>query len=182
MSEFRIVHEYAYPIDEVWRVMTDPELVARWTTTGQGGRPEGFAPVVGTQFRYIGKPTVGWAGIVYCTVLSVDAPHSMSYTWAGEENGPVTTVAYTLEPTAAGTRFTWHHTGFTGLGGLAMAKLLARVRRKMLAEGVPHVLKERSLKERSLKERSVQERSVQERSVQERSLKERSVQERSLQE
>ena len=39
-----------------------------------------------------------------------------------------------------GTRFTYEHTGFTGVGGLFMAQLLGRVRRKMLSDGLPAVL------------------------------------------
>jgi len=74
-------------------------------------------------------------------VVAVDAPHSMAYTWKGDEDtDDVTTVTYTLKQTPEGTRFTWHHTGFTGVGGFAMSKLLRNVRRKMLAEGVPAVL------------------------------------------
>jgi hypothetical protein len=41
-----------------------------------------------------------------------------------------------------GTRFTWSHTGFAGVGGFAMSRLLGRVRRRMLSEGVPAVLEE----------------------------------------
>lgn len=141
MTEYTIVRDYPYPIDEVWAVLTEPELVARWTTTGQGGRPEGFSAVPGTTFRFVGKPTVGWAGVVYCEVIAVDAPHSLHYTWKGdEETDDVTDVTYLLEETPRGTRFTWRHTGFTGVGGFAMSKLLGNVRKKMLAEGVPPVL------------------------------------------
>lgn len=141
MTEYTVVRSYPYPLEEVWAVLTDPELVAEWTTTGQGGRPEGFAPVPGTKFRFVGKPTIGWAGVVYCEVIAVDAPHSMHYTWKGDEDADdVTDVTYLLEATPDGTRFTWHHTGFTGIGGFAMSKLLGNVRRKMLAEGVPPVL------------------------------------------
>jgi uncharacterized protein YndB with AHSA1/START domain len=75
MSEFRIVRDYPHPIAKVWRVLTDPELVPRWTHTGQGGRPEGFAPVVGTRFRFVAKPVPGWRGIVDCEVLEVDEPN-----------------------------------------------------------------------------------------------------------
>jgi len=39
-----------------------------------------------------------------------------------------------------GTRFSYEHTGFTGIGGVFMAKLLGRVRRKMLSVGLPAVL------------------------------------------
>ena len=141
MSEYTVVHDYPYPVDAVWCVLTDPEQVARWTTTGRGGRPEGFAAVPGTRFRLVGRPTIGWAGIVHCEVVAVDAPRSLHYTWKGDEDADdVTDVTYLLEETAAGTRFTWHHTGFTGVGGYAMSKLLGRVRRKMLTEGVPPVL------------------------------------------
>ena len=39
-----------------------------------------------------------------------------------------------------GARFTFEHTGFTGLGGFFMAKLLGRVRTKMLTVGLAAVL------------------------------------------
>jgi uncharacterized protein YndB with AHSA1/START domain len=141
MSQYTVVREYPYSIEEVWHVMTDPEQVAQWTTTGQGGRPEGFAPVVGTTFRFVGKPVMGWAGVVYCEVVAVDAPRSMHYTWRGDQDSDdVTDVTYLLEEIPGGTRFTWEHTGFTGPGGFGMSKLLGNVRRTMLTEGVPQVL------------------------------------------
>ena len=141
MSQYEIVREYPYPVEEVWRVLTDPVHVARWTTTGRGGRPEGFAAVPGTRFRFVGKPVMGWSGIVHCEVIEADAPRLLHYTWKGDEDtDDVTDVTYRLEPTVAGTRFTWTHTGFTGLGGFAMSRLLGGVRRKMLDDGVPAAL------------------------------------------
>jgi uncharacterized protein YndB with AHSA1/START domain len=141
MSAYTVVREYPYPIEDVWRVLTDPEQVARWTTTGRGGRPEGFAAEVGREFRFVGRPTMGWAGVVHCEVQEVDAPRLLRYTWRGDQDSDdVTTVVYRLEPTATGTRFTWEHTGFTGIGGFAMSRLLGRVRRRMLSDGVPPVL------------------------------------------
>ncbi|UAJ79752.1 SRPBCC domain-containing protein [Leifsonia sp. ZF2019] len=141
MAEYEIVREYAYPIEEVWAVLTDPAQVAQWTTTGQGGRPEGFVPEPGTRFRFVGKPTIGWAGTVYCEIVSVDAPHAMHYTWRGDEGSDaVTDVRYLLEETPGGTRFTWSHSGFTGIGGFAMARLLGSVRKKMLTTGLPPIL------------------------------------------
>ena len=141
MSEYTVVQDYPYPVAEVWPVLTDPEQVARWTTTGRGGRPEGFAAVPGTRFRFVGRPTIGWSGVVRCVVTSVDAPHALHYTWQGDrDSDPVTDVTYLLEEIPGGTRFTWRHAGFTGVGGFAMSRLLRSVRRKMLAEGVPQVL------------------------------------------
>ncbi|WP_125133036.1 SRPBCC domain-containing protein [Microbacterium sp. 10M-3C3] len=143
MSGYSVTRVYPYPVDEVWAVVTRAELVARWTTTGRGGRPEGFAAIPGTRFRFVGRPTIGWAGVVFCEVVAVDPPHALHYTWRGEEGADsVTDVRYSLEEVPRGTRFTWSHTGFAGVGGFAMSRLLGRVRRRMLSEGVPAVLEE----------------------------------------
>ena len=140
MSEIRIVREYPYPVEQVWTALTDPEVVPRWTSTGRGGRPEGFVPVVGNRFRLIAKPTIGWRGIVDCEVLEAQPPTLLRYSWVGDEGGRPTYVTYRLEPTAEGTRFTYEHTGFTGIGGFVMARILGSVRTTMLDEGLPPVL------------------------------------------
>lgn len=140
MSQFHLVHEYPYPVEQVWRALTDPALIAQWTTTGQGGRPVGFSTVVGTRFQYIGKPTIGWNGVVDCQVLETRAPHLLRYSWQGDPDGEVTEVTYRLEPRGGGTRLIYDHTGFTGVGGFFMARLLGHVRRKMLAAGLRDVL------------------------------------------
>jgi uncharacterized protein YndB with AHSA1/START domain len=142
VSEIRIVRDYAYPIATVWRALTDPDLVPLWTATGAGGRPEGFAPVPGTRFRFVAKPKPGWNGIVNCEVLAAREPTLLRYTWTDDGGGDVTEVAYRLESVGEGTRFTYEHTGFTGAGGLFMSQLLGRVRRKMLSAGLPAVLAE----------------------------------------
>jgi hypothetical protein len=45
-----------------------------------------------------------------------------------------------LEEIPGGTRLTWDHTGFHDIEGLFMSRLLGRVRRNMLSEGLPAVL------------------------------------------
>ena len=140
MAEIRIVRDYPQPPQTVWRALTDPTLIPRWTTTGAGGRPEGFATTVGAKFRYVAKPRLGWSGIVECEVLESDEPTMLRYSWADPGGGVVTEVAYRLEARGNGTRFTFEHTGFSGVGGLFMATLLGRVRAKMLTIGLPAVL------------------------------------------
>ncbi len=142
MPDITIVRDYAYPPLLVWRAMTDPKLVARWTTTGRGGRPEGFEPRVGCEFRFIGKPLPGWKGIVYCEVLEVQAPRVLRYSWRGAEDERPTEVTYRVEPHPSGARLTYLHTGFVGIGGQIMSRLLSHVRRKMLDQGLPAVLSE----------------------------------------
>jgi uncharacterized protein YndB with AHSA1/START domain len=140
MSDIRIVRDYPQSPATVWRAVTDPELIPLWTVTGAGGRPEGFAATVGTKFRLVAKPKPGWNGVVDCEVLEVTERSLLRYSWTGADGGETTEVAYRLEPHAAGTRFTYEHTGFTGISGFFMAKLLGRVRAKMLAVGLPPVL------------------------------------------
>src|SRR3984957_8455179 len=140
MSSFRIVRDYPHPPAKVWRAVTDPALISLWTSTGAGGRPEGFAPIAGTKFRFVAKPKPGWNGIVDCEVLEVNEPSLLRYSWTGDAGGDLTQGRYRLEPHDVGTRFSFEHTGFTGVGGVFMAKLLGHVRRKMLSVGLPAVL------------------------------------------
>lgn len=140
MSEFEIVREYPRPRPVVWRALTDPALVPRWTSTGRGGRPEGFAPEVGTRFRFVGRPFPGWDGVVRCEVLAAEEPSLLSFDWRNQESDEPSVVTYRLEETATGTRLTYRHTGFRGVGGFFMSRLLGRVRRTMLSEGLPAVL------------------------------------------
>jgi uncharacterized protein YndB with AHSA1/START domain len=142
VSEMHIVREYPYPVITVWRALTDPALVPLWTSSGQGGRPEGFKTEVGIKFRFIGRPFPGWDGIVRCQVLAVDEPVLLRYDWRNKETDQPTVVTNTLEQIPGGTRLTWDHTGFHGIEGLFMCRLLGRVRRKMLSEGLPAVLAE----------------------------------------
>ena len=134
--------ERAQPgIDEqAGAAVTDPGLIPLWTATGQGGRPVGFSTEAGTRFQFVAKHRPGWRGIVDCEVLEAREPSLLCYSWAGDENGEVTYVTYRIEPHDGGTRFTFEHTGFAGVGGFFLAKLLGSVRRKMLTVGLPAVL------------------------------------------
>jgi uncharacterized protein YndB with AHSA1/START domain len=140
MAEIHIVRDYPHSPAKVWRAVTDPDLVPLWTATGQGGRLVGFEPTVGNRFQLVAKPMPGWRGIVDCEVLEVRELSLLRYTWVGTEGQAPTYVTYRIEPLAEGTRFTFEHTGFTGVGGFAMARLLGSVRTKMLTVGLAAVL------------------------------------------
>jgi uncharacterized protein YndB with AHSA1/START domain len=70
----------------------------------------------------------------------VRAPSRLSYSWVGDEGERPTLVTYQLAPVEGGTRFTFEHTGFIGIGGFMMSRVLSRVRKKMLGVGLPAVL------------------------------------------
>jgi uncharacterized protein YndB with AHSA1/START domain len=140
VSAIHLVKDYPHSPEKVWRAVTDPVLIPLWTATGAGGRTEGFTTVVGTKFQLIGKPKPGWNGVVDCEVLEVLEPSLLRWSWTDTSSGDTTQVVYRIEPHIGGTRFTYEHTGFTGISGFFMAQLLGHVRRKMLNQGLPAVL------------------------------------------
>jgi hypothetical protein len=72
-------------------------------------------------------------------VLAVQAPTLLRYSWQGK--GERTQVTYSITPTPDGSRFTYEHTGFSGVEGLAMSQLdLGPVRRELLDVGLPELL------------------------------------------
>ena len=120
MSDIRIVRDYPHPPAKVWRALTDPALIALW-----GMRPEGFAPVAGTRFKLVARPQPGWRGFVECEVLEAREPSILRCSWLGEDDSKkMTQVLYSLAPHGAGTRLTFEQTGFSGLGGFLLAKLM----------------------------------------------------------
>jgi uncharacterized protein YndB with AHSA1/START domain len=136
MSDIRIVRDYPHSPSKVWRALTDPALMALWMM-----RPEGFEPAVGARFKLMAKPQPGWRGYVECEILEARAPSVLSYSWVGDDSEKKTRVTYTLEPHAGGTRLTFEHTGFTGIGGFLLSKLMMGPGwKKMLSKMVPAVL------------------------------------------
>jgi uncharacterized protein YndB with AHSA1/START domain len=84
--------------------------------------PNDFEPVVGHRFEMRTKPAPGFDGIVRCEVTVVEPPQRLAYTWRG--GGIETLVTFTLEPVAGGTRLTLVHSGFTGVKGWLISRLL----------------------------------------------------------
>ncbi|MFT3712973.1 MAG: SRPBCC domain-containing protein [Archangium sp.] len=136
MTTIRVVREYPHPPSKVWRVLTVPELMALW-----GMRPEGFAPVVGTRFKLVAKPQPGWRGFVECEVLAADAPSLLRISWVGNLGQAPMTVTYRVEASDIGSRLTFEHEGFSGIGGFLLAKLMMGPGwKKMIGKAIPAVL------------------------------------------
>ena len=137
MSGIHLVHDYPHPPEMVWRVLTDTALMESWALKG---RPEGFSTAVGTRFRLIGKPQIGWSGIIECEVLEAREPSVLRYSWVAD-GGDVLQLTYRLEPHNGGTRFTFDQTGFKGVGGFLLAKLvMTPVRKEMFGTRIPALL------------------------------------------
>jgi uncharacterized protein YndB with AHSA1/START domain len=135
-ADIRVVREYPHPRTKVWRALTEPELVRRWMM-----RPEGFAAVVGNRFKLMARPQPGWRGFVECEVLEVKENVRLRYSWVGNVGQPPMEVTFELEDTPGGTRVSFLHTGFAGVGGFLLSKLMMGPGwRKMFGQTLPRLL------------------------------------------
>ncbi len=107
---------YPHPPDRVWRALTTREAIAQWLMEND------FEPKTGHKFQFHTKPGPGFSGLVDCQVLEIDPPRRLSYSWKG--SGLDTVVTFTLEPAAEGTRLRLDHTGFRGVKGWILRRLL----------------------------------------------------------
>jgi uncharacterized protein YndB with AHSA1/START domain len=95
--------------EKVWRALTEPDLLAEWLLPVVESRLD-LAP--GSAFTFKTQPYPGWDGTVHCRMIEADPPRKISYTWVAGEMAIDTTVTFTLEPTAAGTRLSIVQAGF----------------------------------------------------------------------
>ncbi|WNG25377.1 SRPBCC domain-containing protein [Cystobacter fuscus] len=137
MTSIQLVRDYPHPPSKVWRALTDPALMARWLVAA---KPEGFTTHVGTRFKFVGKPKPGWSGIVECELLEAREPSSLRYSWLAD-GGEVMQLSYHLEPHEGGTRLRFEQSGFKGVGGVLLAKLvMAPIRKQMFGPRMLAVL------------------------------------------
>jgi uncharacterized protein YndB with AHSA1/START domain len=120
---------YPYPPEQVWTALTDPAAIGEWLM------PNDFLPEVGHFFTFTTKPAPGFDGIVRCEVLIVEAPVHLAYSWKG--GGIDTVVSYRLAPEGSATRLIMEQSGFTGLKGYMVSKILGGGWKRMIAERLP---------------------------------------------
>ena len=128
-ADIDVTMTYPYPAERVWAALTSCEALSAWFM------PTDFKPAVGHRFTFRARPfrALGFDGIVRCEVLELDPPVRMVWSWAGGNID--TTVTFTLEQTAEGTRLRMHQVGFDGLG--------AQLTRRILSGGYPRILGQR---------------------------------------
>jgi uncharacterized protein YndB with AHSA1/START domain len=126
-KDIRVEAIYPQSPEIVWKALTDSRAIAAWLM------PNDFQPVVGHKFNFKTKPAPGFDGVVNCEVLEIDEPRCLSYKWEG--GGIETTVTFTLEQVSEGTRLVLDHTGFSGVRGLFVSKILEDGWRKKIIPG-----------------------------------------------
>ena len=106
----RIDQYLPYAPARVWKVLTDPILIAKWLM------PNDFQLEVGQHFTFHTPPIppVQFGGIVYCEVLAFEVERRLRYSWVdrGEENGLNSVVTWRLVPEEDGTHLYMEHEGF----------------------------------------------------------------------
>ncbi len=103
-----------YPIEKVWRAITDSECIALWFMKND------LKPDFGHKFTLRSRPIERWDGEFQCQVLEVEENQMISFAWKGghEElklfGHYIDTIAtWTVTPNADGTtHFVFLHEGF----------------------------------------------------------------------
>ncbi len=97
---------YPYSPEQVWRAITNRRALAAWLMDND------FEPRVGHKFRFEPDPQQGVEDTIYCEVIELDEPKSLSYTWRGGFMCKPTIVTWTLLPVDGGTQLQLEHKGF----------------------------------------------------------------------
>jgi uncharacterized protein YndB with AHSA1/START domain len=105
--EVRLHQTYPHPPEKVWRALTHGDALAEWLMEND------FEPEVGREciFRFCDPAADGRERSVRVTVLELDPPRRMAWSWHNEGEAQPTRVLFELEPAADGTRLTLTHTG-----------------------------------------------------------------------
>ncbi len=93
---------YPYPPERVWRAITDQKELGEWFVQGD------FQPEVGYEYNFANDDTR-----VRGTVLEVEPPGKLVYTWIKNDTEIETTVIWTLEPKNDGTVLRIEHVGIS---------------------------------------------------------------------
>lgn len=116
MKDLRFEVIYPASVAAVWRALTDPAELAEWLM------PNDFRAVVGHKFEFSTDPRPGFDGIVRCEVTDVQPERRLAYTWVG--GGIDTVVEWDLVPHGTGTSLTLTHSGFAGVRGYLVGRIL----------------------------------------------------------
>ena len=129
--DIRLSATYPQSPRDVWRALTDRELLSQWLM------PTDFEPRIGHRFTFRTKPAPGFDGIVHCEVLELVPEKRLAISWRG--GGIDTIVSFDIEPAANGTRLHMSQTGFSGLRGRLVSTLLRRGWDQMLHKRLPQM-------------------------------------------
>jgi uncharacterized protein YndB with AHSA1/START domain len=99
-----IERELPYPLEKVWRALTQGPLIKEWLMDND------LQPVVGHKFNFRSAPMPNWNGIIDSEVLAVEPNKKLGYSW--NSSGLESVVVWTLAATEGGTLVRMEQSGF----------------------------------------------------------------------
>jgi uncharacterized protein YndB with AHSA1/START domain len=97
---------YPHPPERVWQAIANRRALAAWLMDND------FEPRLGHQFRFQPQHPDSLEETIFCEVLELDEPKSLSYSWRGCFSSQSTVVTWTLEPVEGGTQVKLEHKGW----------------------------------------------------------------------
>jgi uncharacterized protein YndB with AHSA1/START domain/HEAT repeat protein len=94
---------YPYPVERVWRALTDSRALAKWLM------PNDFEPRLGHKFCFVGEPQGVGREVIECEVIELERPCRLGYTWRDQSGRSPSIVTWTLMPVAEGTCLRLEH-------------------------------------------------------------------------
>ncbi len=108
-NELRLSRTLSFPVDRVWRALTDPVALAAWFW------PERFATTAEIDLRVGGRYRIDGPGAgmaVAGEYTAVEPPHRLAFTWRWDGDSDETMVTVELTPSGTGTDLVIVHSGF----------------------------------------------------------------------
>ena len=135
MAKIEMDTLYPYPVEHVWKALTQNESIDQWLMKND------FKPKVGHKFQMRAKPMAGWDGIARCEVLEMKKGSKLSWSQCGNDEGKDPfIITWTLKKEGKGTRLSLVHDGLMGLRGIILKKIMAPGWKRMLDQRLPLVL------------------------------------------
>ena len=120
---------------EVWKAITDKEIVSQWLMDTN------IEPQKGFKAYFKMKPMPGFDGKIVSEVLDVQVNRLFEYSWQGGWMKRPTTIRFTLEEKANGTLLILEHWGFEGLLGNLLRRMMSNGWKKKITLQIPALLK-----------------------------------------
>ena len=98
---------YPHPIEKVWNAIATCRGLEAWLMKND------FEPRVGHEclFRFCEQTKQDRESLVYVTVLELNPPHHMVWSWRNEHEREASRVTFTLQEVSGGTELHLTHTG-----------------------------------------------------------------------
>lgn len=144
--------EYAHPVDQIWRALTEPHLMGLWIMNfdnSEGEMKTDFRPVAGAPFRMDARTGRGWRGFVVGRVLEVAPQERLVLSWAHSsyQDANPARIEFALAPTAKGTRLRMEQSDFPGFKGWFVMMGAKLGWKMMLDKALPAMLEGKTKKE-----------------------------------